>query len=87
MASNLSFVIDISIKKRALRRIRERFGIPRAVVEKASFIANATRHSIYEGRQSKADLQPQQLKIQRICPTKPGNCSDTGFMAVIGVRL
>ncbi|CAI8907463.1 hypothetical protein EMIT0P171_30357 [Pseudomonas sp. IT-P171] len=71
MASNLSFVIDISIKKRALRRIRERSGGPGLAIGTAPFIPSATRHSIYEGRQSKADLRPQQLKSQRICPTKP----------------
>jgi hypothetical protein len=64
MASNLSFVIDISIKKRALRRIRERSAGPGKANAKAPFIPSATRHSIYEGRQSKADLRPQQLKRQ-----------------------
>jgi hypothetical protein len=87
MASNLSFVIDISIKKRALRRIRERSGRPGQVIGKAQFVPSATRHSIYEGRQSKAELWPQQLKSQRIFPTKPRKCSTAGIQAVIGVRL
>ena len=87
MASNLSFVIDFSIKNTCIKANQGAFRSTGKGLGKAPYIPSATRHSIYEGRQSKAEWRRQQLKRQGICLTKPLNCSAASFGAVIGVCL
>ena len=68
MASNFSFVIDFSIKNTCIKANKGAFRPTSAGLARAPSISSATRHSIYEGRQSKADLRAQQLKRQAFFP-------------------